>query len=78
MQLSIFAILFVVSAIMCSVHAGSKDKPHAHKGVLKPYDGRHISYNISAEQNRKLMAGDPVSLMILCTVVTDNSATGDT
>ena len=41
--------------------AGSKSKPHPHQGHLQPYDGKHIAYNITQEQNQKLNSGQPVS-----------------
>ena len=40
--------------------AYSKNKPHGHQGLLPPYDGKHIPYNISSEQLSKLNAGSPV------------------
>jgi hypothetical protein len=43
------------------VLAATKDKPHPHNGVLQPFDGKHISYTITAEQNKKLNSGKPVS-----------------
>lgn len=42
------------------ISAYSKSKPHAHQGLLPPYDGKHIPYNISSEQLSKLEAGSPV------------------
>lgn len=37
--------------------AGSKKKPHKHQGILKAYDGKHIPYKISLEENEKLDKG---------------------
>lgn len=42
--------------------AGTMSKPHVNNGILDKYDGRHISYTITLEENEKLEAGFPVSL----------------
>jgi hypothetical protein len=40
--------------------AASKKKRHAHNGVLTPFDGRQLEYNLSPDQYTKLKNGDPV------------------
>ena len=42
--------------------AGTMLKPHVNSGILDKYDGRHISYTITLEENEKLEAGLPVRL----------------
>lgn len=57
-------MLLVISFLLLLVpltSAGKKDKPHAHQGILKAYDGKHIPYSISEEQNKKLEAGEAVT-----------------
>ena len=46
--------------MLLSAMAASKDKPHHHQGVLQPYDGKHIPYQINTEQVSKLKNGQPV------------------
>ena len=55
------AILLFFSQVTF-VLAGSKSKPHRHQGPLQPYDGKHISYEITLAQNAKLEAGEPVNV----------------
>jgi hypothetical protein len=55
----IITALFLLSALGF-VSAGTKSKPHAHPSVLERFDGKHIPYSISAEQEAKLLAGHPV------------------
>jgi Polyketide cyclase / dehydrase and lipid transport len=43
--------------------AADKNKPHGHRGVLEPYDGHHIPYTISQEQNAKLDAGEYATIL---------------
>ena len=40
--------------------AGTKSKSHSVSGTLDRYDGKHIPYTISLEDNAKLEAGLPV------------------
>lgn len=54
-------IPLVCGALLCL--ASTKDKPHPHNGHLIPFDGRHISYNVTKEQSLKLAAGQPVSAL---------------
>ena len=54
-------IKLLMFVLISCVQAGSKSKPHPHQGHLQPYDGKHIAYNITQEQNQKLNAGQPVS-----------------
>lgn len=42
------------------VVAGTKSKPHSHKGLLQSYSGRHIPYKISIEDELKLQRGEPI------------------
>lgn len=48
-------------ALLCL--GSTKDKPHPHNGHLIPFDGRHISYNITKEQSLRLATGQPVSAL---------------
>lgn len=64
MRFLVVACFAAISWFSFSVFAGSKTKPHAHQGLLEPYDGRHISYNITVEQNEILELGQPVSLLL--------------
>ena len=50
----------ILLACIAPLLAYTKSKPHGHQGLLPPYDGRHIPYNISSEQLAKLNAGSPV------------------
>jgi hypothetical protein len=45
--------------------AGTKSKPHHHQGVLQPYDGKHIAYKITLEDEAKLESGQPVLYLLL-------------
>lgn len=54
--------LFLINLGLCL--AGSKSKRHSHNGILTPFDGRHVSYAISLEENTKLDAGQPVVLKL--------------
>lgn len=58
-----FFVLFLSLIVLTT--AGTKSKPHSHSGLLTPYDGKHIPYEISLEQNLKLVAGEPVIISIL-------------
>lgn len=55
-----FIVLFLIFAL---VDGASKLKPHPHKGVLTPYDGKHMAYSIDADQLAKLNAGQPVVII---------------
>lgn len=54
--------LFLAVSIIAICYAATKSKPHAHQGVLQAYDGKHISYQISAEDRDKLDAGGYVRI----------------
>lgn len=41
--------------------SSTMDKPHGHKGVLEPYDGRIIPMKLTADQEGKLDKGEHVS-----------------
>ena len=58
--MSLFLLIF---ALVSVAQAATKNKPHGHNGVLHPYDGKHMSYNITAEQLKKLNSGKPVTLI---------------
>jgi hypothetical protein len=62
-QLQCFLQSLLLIAFFHLSYAGSKSKPHSHQGQLQPYDGKHISYDISIEESEDLAAGKPVSLM---------------
>lgn len=40
----------------------SKSKPHTHQGALEPYDGKHIPYSLSKQENDLLNSGKPVTI----------------
>eukprot|EP01032_Pedospumella_encystans_P028610 gene28610-32312_t len=54
--------LVVLSGFSHLAMAGTMLKPHINSGILDKYDGRHISYTITLEENEKLEAGLPVTL----------------
>jgi hypothetical protein len=60
--MSLFHILAILSllGLLDLAAAGTKSKPHGHPSVLERFDGKHIPYSISAEQEAKLLAGHPV------------------
>lgn len=62
MFVSLFVAIVFCSLVAHLVEAGTKSKPHAHTGVLEAYDGRHIPYSITVEQNQKLESGHPVCI----------------
>eukprot|EP01031_Cornospumella_fuschlensis_P029236 gene29236-35291_t len=47
---------------MQACFGGSKTKPHTHNGVLTPYNNHHVAYSITAEQQAKIDAGEPVTI----------------
>jgi len=55
-------VVFVLCLVgYCGLaEAGTKSKPHSVPGTLDRYDGKHIPYTISLEDNAKLEAGLPV------------------
>ena len=65
MQLSLlFCVVVAVLVSELVVEAGSKAKPHPHKGILEPFDGSHVPYSITPEQNKQLLEGKPVSTYV--------------
>ena len=44
------------------VAASSTTLPHPHTGILIPFDGSPIGYNITNEENQRLLSGEPVSI----------------
>jgi hypothetical protein len=57
---SMIAFFLIWLGLLNLSHAGTKSKKHGHAGVLEPYDGKHTSYSLTPEQNKKLQSGDPV------------------
>ena len=57
----IFLIVFLCFNVLLSFGA-TKAKPHSHQGQLEPYDGKHISYSLTKEENLLLDAGKPVTI----------------
>lgn len=59
-----FNSILLLTVLLCynvvPSYGASKSKPHTHQGMLEPYDGKHISYSISKEQNKDLNDGKPV------------------
>jgi hypothetical protein len=64
LQTRLLRVVLVLVGLLHLACAGSMSKPHSNQGILQPYDGKHISYNITAEQNNQLKAGQPVSFSI--------------
>jgi ribosome-associated toxin RatA of RatAB toxin-antitoxin module len=60
--MNLFWIWFIIATNALVVFGGSKSKPHAHQGVLQSFDGKHIAYSISIEDNDKLESGLPVTI----------------
>jgi hypothetical protein len=61
LQTRLLRVALVLVALLQVTLAGSMSKPHSNNGILQPYDGKHISYNITVEQNNQLNAGQPVA-----------------
>ena len=53
--------LAALLVLLVVVDGSSKTQPHSNQGILVPYDGKHIPYEITSEQNKQLEAGNPVS-----------------
>ena len=57
------AVLTVFMSVCVILSFGaSKSKPHTHQGMLEPYDGKHIPYSLTKEQNADLNNGKPVTI----------------
>mmetsp|Transcript_31820 Transcript_31820/g.53690 ORF Transcript_31820/g.53690 Transcript_31820/m.53690 type:complete len:290 (-) Transcript_31820:1361-2230(-) len=56
----ILLLLLVALFVVPDALAASKDKPHGHQGVLKPYDGTPLPLKITSSQSSKLDKGDSV------------------
>mmetsp|Transcript_34152 Transcript_34152/g.34808 ORF Transcript_34152/g.34808 Transcript_34152/m.34808 type:complete len:315 (+) Transcript_34152:60-1004(+) len=54
-RFSLLSLLYLSYAF-----AATKDKPHHHSGVLKAYDGKQISYDLTPDQQKKLDSGNPI------------------
>jgi hypothetical protein len=68
----LFQLAVVIACISSSfkfVNASDKNKPHPHTGILAPYDGKHISYKITLEQNKLLDATKPVFSFFLLSFI---------
>ena len=59
---SLLTILVVLCVNILPIFAASKTKPHTHNGLLEPYDGKHIPYSLTKEQNDLLNSGKPVTI----------------
>ncbi len=55
-------LLIQLIAFIELVCASTKSKPHGHKGVLEPYNGKPIPFSVSADQEKKLSKGESVIL----------------
>ena len=55
--LSVFLGLNVLTSF-----GATKAKPHTHQGALEPYDGKHIAYSLTKEENALLNSGKPVTI----------------
>jgi hypothetical protein len=60
------AIAALTLCCLAVVEAGTKSKPHPHKSILPQFDGRHISYRITQQQEVTLGAGQPVTACHRC------------
>jgi hypothetical protein len=58
-----FVLLFLVLLDYC--YGASKSALHPHNGVLLPYSGRHLGYEISLDENIKLEEGEPVRMLMV-------------
>lgn len=65
-------LAFLLVFLTYCVKGASKAKPHGHNGVLPHYDGKHIPYDITPEQVKKLNNGEHVSLNIYFKVFPSN------
>ena len=61
---SIVLVALVLLQLSLLAYSADKNKPHTHQGILKAYDNKHISYKITLEQNKKLNAGEPVTINV--------------
>jgi hypothetical protein len=55
-------LFFFLCINILSTFGASKTKPHTHQGMLEPYDGKHIPYSLTKEQNKDLNDGKPVTI----------------
>ena len=47
-------------SVLC--YAASKDQPHGHQGVLKPYNGKQLNQKVTKEQEKKLENGESIMI----------------
>jgi len=57
---TIFFVLAVFIFCSCGSNASSDKKPHPHRGILKPYDGKQIGYTITNKEAETLNSGKPI------------------
>jgi hypothetical protein len=48
--------------LLTIVYAANKDKPHGHKGVISPFNGKPLPIKLTKDQEKKLEKDEPVSL----------------
>lgn len=58
--------IITVTVFLCvnvlTTFGASKTKAHTHQGALEPYDGKHLPYTLTKEQNKILNDGKPVTI----------------
>lgn len=54
--------LTLLASILAVCQAATKDKPHGHQGVLKPYNGKQLSQKVTKEQEKKLENGESIMI----------------
>lgn len=54
-------LLIIFSIALIGTYGASKSKPHTHGGILEPYDGFPMLFELSNEQLKILESGNPVS-----------------
>ena len=54
----VFAMLHLEHIIL--VNGSSDKKPHPHRGLLQPFDGKPIPYSINENESFLLNSGKPV------------------
>jgi len=60
-----YLVLIFVLSLFITIESASKKDKHKHKGMLTPYDGHHIDYNISLQDNERLNKVLPLYYLIL-------------
>ena len=49
-----YLVAVLIFSLFLTGECASKKSKHKHQGLLTPYDGHHISYNISLKDNERL------------------------